>query len=778
MTSLPGSKDEEKTSPNDVNEATAADVLPDDVESDFVSTEIPPEAPVAAVSEEMPPDSDSKQEARVETEMEQPTKPSDAATTTTTGETQSATTAISRMVSSPGAFSMRGPDGAASDDPENDEDEFDEGPPPVNDLETGTVGTTRNDTTVAIAGMPQQQLPQDPIVEAVAVQDDLLERAQIEEEIRNTILQEAVQADVIPVQVPDVIDERMGDNKEPNSMKHILCGVVSLVLLLVLVLGLGLGLSKEKDDVTTNNMENTKRPTLEVVRERGYVRCGMNNLGFASIIDPEQSDQLAGFNVQQCRVMASLVFGDPDKFEQVWVTPFSRFELLADGTVDITTEGTTHTMGRDVYEANTRSSFTFSTPYFYSGLAFGGVPTYVDCADNLEDFRGDCRGLQICAAAGTTHLAVLSEVLGGGTIVPYNGTDTLVERFLSGTCNVIASEPIFLTKFSAVYDDPEWSALADIAVNAFFLAEANNISKDQSDKMADLALSNKGTEAELDLISSLTTLIAEFGHHGDLYSLHIEDKVPRQDGLNTVYDKESSTGLLYSIPLGKITELGPSPVANGTLSLILEQNYLVCGVMPTKGPAFVSSSKIDSYDSLWSGFDIEFCRGLAASLFAGDSSRVVFVEVQDMTDAYGALANGSVDVVAGARVTLQAGIQEPTTGLGYKFSSPYYYDNESRDAFAFMMLNTDPQWNDFVYWIVMGVIFAEEEGITAETSVDMPIVSLFGEKLKQMFRDCVASVGNYAELYNATLQDVVPRGGANRLNEGLAGPQLFPINLS
>ena len=46
-----------------------------------------------------------------------------------------------------------------------------------------------------------------------------------------------------------------------------------------------------------------------------------------------------------------------------------------------------------------------------------------------------------------------------------------------------------------------------------------------------------------------------------------------------------------------------------------------------------------------------------------------------------------------------------------------------------MTRQTESQWSDFVYWIVMGLIYAEEVAISAqENSIDdMPIVNLFGQ---------------------------------------------------
>lgn len=87
----------------------------------------------------------------------------------------------------------------------------------------------------------------------------------------------------------------------------------------------------------------------------------------------------------------------------------------------------------------------------------------------------------------------------------------------------------------------------------------------------------------------------------------------------------------------------------------------------------------------------------------------------------------------------------------------------------------DSQWSDFCYWVINALIYAEEQGITKTTAVEMPVVSLFGESMKQMFRDAVFSGGNYGEIYSQSLEWSLPRGGRNQLNSNPVGPEQFPL---
>ena len=673
--------------------------------------------------------------------------------------------------------------------------------------------------------------------------------------------------------------------KNRTTLTLLVLGLVAIVI--ALAVGLGVGLSSHSKDndndnekyngyddddsealLDTNSSQNMS--TLELVRQRGYIRCGITQFGFANFVEPGQTNSivsssstdknndndndndnsvlLEGFNVEQCKAMALMALGDSSKHEQVFVDHFTRFSYLANGSIDIMTEGATFTMERNVWEPNFQSGFTFTVPYYYSGLAFAGKPMYVDCANAFESFYEHCRLMKICAIEGSSHIRILDTLVAGSVIVPYNGSDALLQHLEAETCNVVAGEPLFLAKVKDTFanktnrtidvsewkmgdkfvskeplalvtrnDDSEWSTLANMMVNAFFVAEANNITKDNAyemeqlfddDDVANRSVvghdANKNSNNKPPLASLFVSLIKEFGNYGELYENHIEQQIPRDKALNRPYDKYQSSGLLYSIPFGNLLVQGPEPLSRNKTTLmgrIYQRGYLICGVPTFRGTSFAARkspngdlmtttteqdsssnatvpSLIDDQqegDGSWSGFDVEFCRGLAAAFFEGDRTKVVFTGLTSMRQAYDDLSAMNVDVVAGARLSLQADYQEPVSRTGYTFSAPYYYDNDTRDAFAFMTRDGDEIWSSFVYWVVMATVYAEESNITASISADMPVVTLFGERLKQMFRDCVAAIGSYADVYERNLQDTIPRAGANRLNAGLSGAQMFPI---
>jgi ABC-type amino acid transport substrate-binding protein len=461
------------------------------------------------------------------------------------------------------------------------------------------------------------------------------------------------------------------------------------------------------------------------------------------------------------------------------------------------------------------TGFSFSDPYIFASLTVGGVPEFVDCVDREEDFEGVCRDLKLCVSVGTTHEFIMRGIFKGTAIV---GTDDLssgVQYMNNGSCNVLAvvssgrtsvgmiylhnlfltypidslhlyQDSVFLgeetfrelgyngtyksgtklfsreplTLVTADYD-PEWSDLINGIVRGLYLAEAWNVTQDTADDL--LAL----LSADQEYAAMMRNVVEEFGNYAEIYNRHVKHYVPRT-GLNKLHLKQD-TGLLYSHPLGELERFGPGPLEGGTLVSILARNFLHCGVTPKPGFA-----EFDLESGSWSGFDVEFCRGLAAAIFTADriSDNLEISSIPE-GEQFSALASGAVDVVAGSRVTVLADFKEPTTGLGFTFSAPYFYDDDG-NAFAFATRQGDSQWSAMVFWTVTAIVHAEENGIAQITAKNMRAVNLFGENLKQIFRDCIKGVGSYGEIYNRTLQDLIPRSGRNLLNKDYDAQQFVP----
>lgn len=467
------------------------------------------------------------------------------------------------------------------------------------------------------------------------------------------------------------------------------------------------------------------------------------------------------------------VFGSPYNYRPIPTHPRDRFPYLANGTVDVLAITTTHTLGRDILEKTTEMGYTFSVPFFYSGLIFGGLPEYVACADRLDTITGICRALKVCVIEGTTHEDILEDILEGGDIVRVSSMERMLHAFINQTCHVLASEPpnislvpVRATGYKGPFihgnssfskeplslvtreDDAKWSQLVNLIVDVLYLAEAHNISHNNADEMYSL-ISVDASGNDPGLAASMEAVIAELGNYGDVYRRNVQQVIPRS-GLNVLYngreEDTSRSGLLYSFPFSGSGKRGPEPLPGSALDSIRRRGYIRCAILLAETDRSVNSPEAkyhpkDSFDHAKSEFDKTFCKGIAAALFEGNTSAVGIIERTYRGEEMSYLfENESVDVIAGAPVTILAKYE------GRMFSPIYYYDVNLGLGHALMTDGKDTQFADILYWIVMATIYAEEKGLNSDTAGEMSISNLVGETLKQGFRDCIYAVGPYGTM--------------------------------
>lgn len=264
--------------------------------------------------------------------------------------------------------------------------------------------------------------------------------------------------------------------------------------------------------------------------------------------------------------------------------------------------------------------------------------------------------------------------------------------------------------------------------------------------------------------------VSLIGNMEELYNRTLPEK---HASVNTI--NNGTSGLLYAMPFGDTLIKTDGPVPNGKLELIAGRDVLRCGIIhnSTRPAGFVSidqqASDITSdagiNGTIWTGFDIDVCRGIAAALFTTADGHIEWVEVPTVSVGFEKLANGEIDVLPGAPYTMQNDVKEPATGRGYDFSPVYYYgSSDNEPSLAIATLEDDEQWSDFVTWIIFALIYAEEEEITDAS--DMPIVLLFGPVYKQSFRDLIIEVGTYGQIYERNVEAYNPRAvGRGRMNQ-------------
>eukprot|EP00521_Asterionellopsis_glacialis_P008149 CAMPEP_0195288174 /NCGR_PEP_ID=MMETSP0707-20130614/4939_1 /TAXON_ID=33640 /ORGANISM="Asterionellopsis glacialis, Strain CCMP134" /LENGTH=928 /DNA_ID=CAMNT_0040348001 /DNA_START=163 /DNA_END=2949 /DNA_ORIENTATION=+ len=575
-----------------------------------------------------------------------------------------------------------------------------------------------------------------------------------------------------------------------NRRRTTIAFFIGMLAVAAVAIGLYFGLSDTTPtplpNPNTTSPSTPRKLTLDKLNEEKVLRCGVpNKLGFSSI-DALTGD-IVGFEVDLCKAVAAAVFGgrgNDYEIKLVFITSANRFEALANGTIDVIMRTTTHTLARDIYQHEIKEGLTFSIPYLYDGLAFGGESFFLKCAENFmrsEPSSQGCDELRICVDKATTHIDILKRRIPNRNIVELS-TDVLAVGLANGFCNTIAgemseigSDTVKRAGYNGTYEvgthlvskeplaivtkdgDNEWSDFVDWVLRALLFAEQEGITQSAANKL------NQTDAFGPQYVDMFINAVSAVGNYGEMYDRHLNGVLPRH-GLNLL--NKGDSGLMYSHPFGSIEKVGPGPMVGGVIKEMVARKILRCGISRRVG--------FGEYDgSEWSGLDVDYCRALSASIF-GDSEKVEFVEIDPTAEIESILKNGEVEVIAG----VSPNIEMDSRG-GLHFSVPYFYEESSNDSRALATSQDDDQWSTFVYWVVSCTFYAEEESITRITQNEMPLVESFGSDFVRMFRDAISAVGNYGEMYIRNVNSTIPRKKRNMLNfdpveRTAVGAQHFP----
>jgi len=323
--------------------------------------------------------------------------------------------------------------------------------------------------------------------------------------------------------------------------------------------------------------------------------------------------------------------------------------------------------------------------------------------------------------------------------------------------------------------DPEFSDLVNWVFQSLLYAEARNVTMETADTFIET-----GEVFGEQYTDMFRNALGAVGNYAEIYDRHLQSISPRLK-INMLNNGE--TGLLYSYPFGSITTIGPGPIEDGVIESIIQRGFLRCGI-----PLRTNQSATEDTQGTSTGtderveLDIEFCKAISSSILQRTPDNVSFESYSpdNNSNISQALKDGDIDVYAGGQVDMNSDVRRP----GSSFSKPYFYNNPRGDnpmdgkAFSLVTKEDDTQWTNFVNWVVMATIYAEENNIVQTTSNEMPLVSLFGPELDRMMRDTILAVGNYGEMYQRVLGQNATRVGRNMLNVSPYGPQMYPLPLS
>lgn len=291
--------------------------------------------------------------------------------------------------------------------------------------------------------------------------------------------------------------------------------------------------------------------------------------------------------------------------------------------------------------------------------------------------------MKICVRLDSGFTKELLERIPLKQVLTFDKAVPTYEAFLAGQCNVMASDSAPVAKriihalgysgeiaigkkeyttesYSAktLDGDIEWTNFVNAVSWALLDAEQNGITQETAEEMGKTDLF--GDEYKTIFIDA----IKAGGNFGEIYDLP-----PPRTGKNS--NNNGTSGLLVSPPLGDIEKQSIFDLQGSTLDAIMSRGVLNCGILGGR-PGFAT---YNSNLSTWEGMDIDFCKAVAASLFAGREQNIVFHDVRDSmgSNGFALLHNGTVDIFAGSLWTLQSSIKENVTKSGYAFTQPYFY---------------------------------------------------------------------------------------------------------
>ncbi|WIY23647.1 amino acid ABC transporter substrate-binding protein [Parasedimentitalea psychrophila] len=172
--------------------------------------------------------------------------------------------------------------------------------------------------------------------------------------------------------------------------------------------------------------------TLEIVKERGHVRCqvGPPSPGYYNL---DSDGNWYGLDVAVCQAVASAVFGSKAALEIQSVSSQARFTALANGESDLLSRTATWTMTCD-----TQLGIDFLSPNFYDGQGF------TVRADSGITSAMELGGAKVCVTTGTTTELNLTDFsrsndlgISNVTFEDYNVRD---DTYLNGGCDAVTGD--------------------------------------------------------------------------------------------------------------------------------------------------------------------------------------------------------------------------------------------------------------------------------------------------------------------------------------------------
>ena len=322
-----------------------------------------------------------------------------------------------------------------------------------------------------------------------------------------------------------------------------------------------------------NAYDNDGGKTLEEVKERGVLNCGVST-GLAGFSQRDEKGKWSGIDVDACRAVAAAVFGDADKVSYKPLTAKERFTALQSGEIDMLSRNTTWTHTRD-----TSLGLNFVGTTYYDGQGFMVKKSLgVDSATGLN-------GASVCIQAGTTTELNLADYFRANDMeyeaITFDTSDQTRGGFDSGRCDVLTSDQSQLYALRIGLQNPdeavvlpeviskeplgpvvrqgddEWFNIVRWSVFALIEAEFLGISSATAEGLKETGNPSQkrllGTEGDAGEKLGLSedwayNIVTQVGNYGEVFERNVGTYSPLaiSRGLNAQWN---NGGILYSPPV-------------------------------------------------------------------------------------------------------------------------------------------------------------------------------------------------------------------------------------
>ena len=176
----------------------------------------------------------------------------------------------------------------------------------------------------------------------------------------------------------------------------------------------------------TQAAQGDEATLLDEIKERGTLRCGVNNTVPGFGFDPG-TGEIEGFDIDFCRAFATAILGDSEAIDLVPIDADNRFIALQNGDYDVLVRNTTWTTSRDGAEG-----VAFMHVNFYDGQALMVRKGDFSSIDEMD-------GTNICVTTGTTTELNLADYFGARDLdfepIAFEENPQLQRAFISGRCD-------------------------------------------------------------------------------------------------------------------------------------------------------------------------------------------------------------------------------------------------------------------------------------------------------------------------------------------------------